>query len=42
MDKREVLSWIKRTKIVPVVRAASPEAAMKVVDAILEGGMKTS
>lgn len=39
MDKQEALAWIKRTKIVPVVRAASAEAAMKVVDAILEGGI---
>jgi len=39
MDKREVLDWIKRTKIVPVVRAESAEAAMRIVDALVEGGI---
>jgi 2-dehydro-3-deoxyphosphogluconate aldolase/(4S)-4-hydroxy-2-oxoglutarate aldolase len=39
MDKESVLAWIKRTRVVPVVRATSPEAAMKVVDALVEGGI---
>ena len=39
MTKTEALDWIKRTKIVPVIRASSPEAAMKVVLALIEGGI---
>ncbi|HEY3783176.1 MAG TPA: bifunctional 4-hydroxy-2-oxoglutarate aldolase/2-dehydro-3-deoxy-phosphogluconate aldolase [Fimbriimonadaceae bacterium] len=33
------MNWIKRTKIVPVVRATSAEAAMRVADALVEGGI---
>jgi 2-dehydro-3-deoxyphosphogluconate aldolase/(4S)-4-hydroxy-2-oxoglutarate aldolase len=39
MEKREVLDWIKRTKVVPVVRAKSAEAAIRVVNALVEGGI---
>ena len=39
MSKAEVLDWIKRTRIVPVVRAASAEEALRIVDALLEGGI---
>lgn len=39
MTKGEVLDWIKRTKIVPVVRAASAEEALRIVDGLLEGGI---
>jgi len=39
MDKREVLEWIGRTKVVPVVRAASAEAAIWVTDGLIEGGI---
>lgn len=39
MTKAETLGWIERTKIVPVVRAASPEEAMRVVHALVEGGI---
>jgi len=39
MTKIEVLDWIKRTRIVPVVRAASADEAFRIVDALLEGGI---
>jgi len=39
MTKREVLDWMKRTRIVPVIRAASAEEAIRIVDALLEGGV---
>ncbi len=39
MNKTEVLAWIKRTKIVPVVRAASPESALAMAEALVEGGI---
>ena len=39
MTKSEALDWIKRTKLVPVIRASSPEAGMNVVRALLQGGI---
>src|SRR6266446_3059031 len=39
MTKTEVLATIARIGLVPVVRAQSPDEAMKVVDAIREGGV---
>ena len=39
MSKNETLEWIARTKIVPVVRAASPESAMRMAGALVEGGV---
>ena len=39
MTKSEALDWIKRTKIVPVIRASSPEVGMNVVKALLDGGI---
>jgi 2-dehydro-3-deoxyphosphogluconate aldolase/(4S)-4-hydroxy-2-oxoglutarate aldolase len=39
MEKQHVLSWLRRSKIVPVVRASSADAALHVVGAILEGGI---
>jgi 2-dehydro-3-deoxyphosphogluconate aldolase / (4S)-4-hydroxy-2-oxoglutarate aldolase len=37
--KEEAFSWLRRSKIVPVVRAASPEDALRIVDALVEGGI---
>ncbi|RYG29184.1 bifunctional 4-hydroxy-2-oxoglutarate aldolase/2-dehydro-3-deoxy-phosphogluconate aldolase [bacterium] len=39
MDKVGVLEWLRRSKIVPVVRASSPEDALQMVDALVEGGI---
>lgn len=39
MNKTEVLDWIRRSRIVPVVRAASPESAVAMADALVEGGI---
>lgn len=39
MTKAEAFAWIKRTKIVPVIRAQSAEDAMNVVKALLDGGI---
>ncbi len=39
MNKQQVLATIARIGLVPVVRAQSPDEAMKVVDAIREGGV---
>ena len=39
MSKSEVLDWIKRTKVVPVVRASSSEAATRIAQALIEGGI---
>ena len=39
MRKADVLDWIKRTKIVPVVRAASVESALAMTEALVEGGI---
>ncbi len=39
MNKSEVLNRIRETGIVPVVRAASADEAMRIVDAIKEGGI---
>ncbi len=39
MNKTEVLAWIKRTRIVPVIRAASSDEAFRIVDALIEGGI---
>lgn len=39
MNKAEVIHWIKETGVIPVVRAASAEEAMRAIDAIKEGGI---
>ncbi|RYG24147.1 bifunctional 4-hydroxy-2-oxoglutarate aldolase/2-dehydro-3-deoxy-phosphogluconate aldolase [bacterium] len=39
MKKAETLDWIKRTRIVPVVRAASADEALRLADALVEGGI---
>ncbi|HLO97543.1 MAG TPA: bifunctional 4-hydroxy-2-oxoglutarate aldolase/2-dehydro-3-deoxy-phosphogluconate aldolase [Fimbriimonas sp.] len=39
MNKTEVMEWIKRTKLVPVVRATSPEEAMTAISALAAGGV---
>lgn len=39
MNKHEVLKWIASTKLVPVVRATSPEEAMTAISALAQGGV---
>lgn len=39
MTPSEALAWIRRTRVVPVVRAASAEEALAAVEALLEGGI---
>lgn len=39
MTKQEALTWIQGTKIVPVVRAASPEIAQQIAGALVKGGV---
>ncbi len=39
MDKTEIISAIEETGLVPVVRASSSDEAMRVIDAIKEGGV---
>ncbi|WP_437585809.1 bifunctional 4-hydroxy-2-oxoglutarate aldolase/2-dehydro-3-deoxy-phosphogluconate aldolase [Sorangium sp. So ce1000] len=39
MNKQSVLEWIARSRIVPVVRAASADEALQAVEALLEGGI---
>ena len=39
MDKTEVIEWIKRIGVIPVVRAASADEAMRAIEAIKEGGV---
>lgn len=39
MSKDEALAWIRRTRIVPVIRAGSAEEALEAVGALLEGGI---
>jgi len=39
MDKREIITQIEETGLVPVVRASSADEAMKAIDAIKEGGI---
>jgi len=39
MDKREIISQIEETGLVPVVRASSADEAMRAIDAIKEGGI---
>ena len=39
MTKAEILVWIGRTRLVPVVRAASADEAMRLADALAEGGL---
>lgn len=39
MTKREVLDKIREAGVVPVIRADSPESALEVCEAILEGGI---
>jgi 2-dehydro-3-deoxyphosphogluconate aldolase/(4S)-4-hydroxy-2-oxoglutarate aldolase len=38
-DKSEVIQKIKDTGVIPVVRAASADEAMRAIDAIREGGI---
>src|SRR5258708_3338934 len=39
MNKSEVIQWIRETGVVPVVRAASADEAMRAIEAIKEGGV---
>ncbi len=39
MSKPEVLEWLKRTGIIPVVRAESPDQAKRAIDAVKAGGI---
>lgn len=39
MSKKETLGWIQKTRIVPVIRASSPQLGMRIVEALLEGGV---
>lgn len=39
MDKREIVSQMEETGLVPVVRASSADEAMRAIDAIKEGGI---
>ncbi|HEV7396661.1 MAG TPA: bifunctional 4-hydroxy-2-oxoglutarate aldolase/2-dehydro-3-deoxy-phosphogluconate aldolase [Pyrinomonadaceae bacterium] len=39
MTKLEVVTWLRKTGLIPVVRAESPEQAMRAVDAIKAGGV---
>jgi 2-dehydro-3-deoxyphosphogluconate aldolase/(4S)-4-hydroxy-2-oxoglutarate aldolase len=39
MNTAEALAWIRRTKIVPVIRAGSSSEALDAVEALLEGGI---
>lgn len=39
MTKYEVLTWLKTSKIVPVVRAKSADQALRIVELLLEGGV---
>jgi 2-dehydro-3-deoxyphosphogluconate aldolase/(4S)-4-hydroxy-2-oxoglutarate aldolase len=39
MDRNEIIKQIEDTGLVPVVRAASSDEAMRVIDAIKEGGV---
>jgi len=39
MNKQEVLDWLERDRLVPVVRAPSEESAFEMIDALLEGGI---
>jgi len=39
MLKQDVLNWIKKTGVIPVVRAESPEQAKRAIDAVKAGGI---
>jgi 2-dehydro-3-deoxyphosphogluconate aldolase / (4S)-4-hydroxy-2-oxoglutarate aldolase len=39
MNKQEVVEWLKRTGIIPVVRAESPEQAKRAINAVKAGGI---
>lgn len=39
MNKSDVIGWIKETGVIPVVRAASADEAMRAIEAIQEGGL---
>src|ERR1051325_9904338 len=39
MNKTDVIEWIKSTGVIPVVRAASADEAMRAIEAINEGGL---
>ncbi len=41
MTKDEVFVWLAKERLVPVIRAASTDAALRVVEALVEGGVKT-
>lgn len=40
MDKIEILSRLKKEKIVAVIRASSKEKGLKIVEAVVKGGIK--
>ena len=42
MDKQTVLSFIKDVGVVPIVRTASAESAIRTVEAIYEGGIRAA
>ncbi|MGK4005165.1 bifunctional 4-hydroxy-2-oxoglutarate aldolase/2-dehydro-3-deoxy-phosphogluconate aldolase [Sorangium sp. So ce1036] len=39
MNKGDVLAWIRRTRVVPIVRTSSAELAFRAVEALIEGGL---
>jgi 2-dehydro-3-deoxyphosphogluconate aldolase/(4S)-4-hydroxy-2-oxoglutarate aldolase len=39
MSASESIAWIQRTKIVPVIRASSPQEALAAIEALVEGGI---
>ncbi len=39
MNKEATLSWIRRSRIVPVVRATTTEDALRLADGLIEGGI---
>ena len=39
MNKSQVIQWIRETGLIPVVRAASADEAMRAIEAIKEGGV---
>lgn len=40
MTKAEVMAWLRRERLVPVVRANSPDRALAMIDALYEGGIR--
>lgn len=39
MHSGRILSWLRKSALVPIVRAADAETALRVVDALAEGGL---